>query len=436
MSVQDSHLHLGTLLGRNETVVPPTATTNKTNATGRSTSGPPTSRRPGTWPERACVPPHLVGPRPAQSDFSSRSQPAGHAAPAAGGGTSRPPSTIRVVQFQPVLCNRLEFQRKASRELVELAHPEWIDTKRRIDWARKAKLLASCGTTYVRSRCACGHSIGAIICNCRLNICTLCLRHSVHRFIMQIRAMLSYLPRGYREMDLHLMEFYLPYGPTVEKNVSVRGLHQIRAILRRSIAQTWRQFLKFLSVPGGCSGMLVVTGTSTQGHVFARGIFFGRAVDEAKLRAVFARSTNGAQSAKRKQVVPCSHVAEPTAVKEMVSYLTQGNLPDGMDIARGEPGQYVDPKLAARIELAFSGHRAVEAFGAFRTLSDDDDETRFQDAFGCCPRCGALNRRTQIEIPLGELVRDMRTDWSPAFARRFPGKTRRPRPSPTPRPKV
>jgi len=42
---------------------------------------------------------------------------------------------------------------------------------------------------------------------------------------MQIRAMLSYLPRGYREMDLHLMEFYLPYGPTVEKNVSVRGLH-------------------------------------------------------------------------------------------------------------------------------------------------------------------------------------------------------------------
>jgi hypothetical protein len=363
--------------------------------------------------------PHTLGPRPAQRDFRTRSQPALHAEPAAGGGVYPPPSTIKVVQFRPVQCNRLEFQRNTSRELVELAHPEYVDTSSQIDWARKARLLASCGTTFVRSRCVCGHLLGAIVCNCRLSVCRLCLRHRAYRHIYQIRTMLSHLPRDYNRMALHLMEFYLPYGPTAEKNVSVNGLRRIRAILRSGISHTWRQYLKFLSVPGRCAGMLVVTGTSVKGHVYARGIFFGRSVDEAKLRAVFARSTYGAQFAKEKRVLSLNHLAKPTAVKGLVGYLTLGNLPEGKDIAQGESGQYADPKLAARIEFAFSGHRAVEVFGAFRTLSDDDDETRFQDAFGCCPQCGAPGRRTRTEIPQRELARNIRTEWSPALLATF-----------------
>ena len=418
MNFQKPNAHLGTPLGRNEIVHSLTTPKSRPNATAQPTILPPALRQSGTRPERACAPPLRVGSRPAQGGFSSPSKLSDHATPAAG--------AIRLSEFQPIRCKRLEFQRGAAREIAEVASTySYLKIAHKVDWARKANLLGSCGSTFIQSRCQCGHILGVIICSCGLNICQLCLRQRVYRFASQIYEMLSGPARRADEMKLRFLEFHLPYGPTVAENVSVLGLRSIRGELRKGIANSWKQYLKLLSVPGRSPGMILTTSTSTKGHVFARSIFFGREVDEVRLKTIFARSTR-ARTAAVKSVLLGDVLSSSAAIRTMVKYLTLGNLPLRADIALGEPGEFVDHKLAARIELAFFGHRAVETLGAFRCLSGGEDKNMWRNALGHCPSCGALNSRTSVQAPLCQLNRLLAPGWSLVFVRRRLGRIHRP----------
>ena len=426
MNFANSNAHLGPQPGRNRLMTPLT-TPSGPNATSRTSIVSPPLRQTGTRPERACAPPPPVVSRPAQGGFSSPSKPSHQPTPAPGARTASPPAPVKAVQFPPVRCKRLDFQRGAAQEIAAVASTySYLKIAHKADWVQKANLLASCGSNFIHSKCQCGHILGVIVCSCGLNICSLCLRQKVYRFASQIYEMPLERARHADEMKLRFLEFCLPYSPTVAENISVLGLRSIRGKLQKGIANSWRHYLKLLSVPGRGPGMVLTTNTSTKGHVFARGIFFGREVDESRLNDIFAQST-GARGAAVKSVFPGGVSVSLGATKAMVKFLTLCNLPLQADIMNGEPGEFVDYKLAARIELAFFGHRAVVTFGAFRSLSGGEDKNVWRSALVHCPSCGALNSRTSfVQAPLCQLNRFVTPGWPLAFVHRFKGRIHRP----------
>jgi hypothetical protein len=434
MNLQKSNAHSGTPLDQDKIVAPFIEATRRPIAMTRQADVSPTSGQMAAYPKRTSTPILRIGSRLSQGSSSPSSKPSESADPSAEAQKATPPSATRAAQFPPIWCKRREFQSGAAREIAALAtEPRWLKIERKVDWAKKAKQLDSCGTTFIRSQCECGHVLGAIICSCCLNICSLCLRHRTHRFVSQICAMLQSFPWKNHGMKLNILGFYLPYGPTVARNVSPSGLRCIRAMLQKGILKTWQHYLKSLSVPGHGPGMFVTTSTTTKGTVYARAIFFGREVDEGKLRAAFGRGTDGAQTASVKKVLSEDYLARRLAVNDLVKTLTMGSLPGLGEMEMDEPGEFVDHKLAASIERAFLGYRAVATFGAFRTLSGGDDKTRLRNAFGGCPKCGSLNPRTTVEAPLSEIRKLMGHFWLPVFARRLPGKIDRYHPLPAER---
>jgi hypothetical protein len=109
------------------------------------------------------------------------------------------------------------------------------------------------------------------------------------------------------------------------------------------------------------------------------------------------------------------------AIREAAKYIAKAASPKRGRLLRGERGEFTDPVLAARIEVALSGVRLLQCYGEWRGVekeTDLPDETPKQNA---CSTCGATGMWRPVRLFLDEWLARAPADWIPRFGREGPG---------------
>jgi hypothetical protein len=215
-------------------------------------------------------------------------------------------------------------------------------------------------------------------------------------------------------MALYFLTFTLRYDPTNPDHVSVEGLKRRKTIVRDGVAYTWKKCLK---APG--HGMAFAVEVSPRGAVHIHALFHGRRPDVMKLRAAYMFRVGDSP------MLNCEYVHKPAkAIRELAKYMMKAASPKKVRLLRGGRGEFIDPILAARAEVAFSGDRLFECLGTWRGADSDEDLPDCEPT--ACERCGAHVWRQEV-VPLSELLKELPSDWIPRFGRAGPAIQRRPK---------
>ncbi len=220
-------------------------------------------------------------------------------------------------------------------------------------------------------------------------------------------------------MALYLLTFTRRYDPNDANDLSVEGLKRRKQIVRESVGYVWKKYLKKLG-----RAMAIAVEVSPRGAVHIHALFHGRRPDANKLRAVYMFRAGDSP------FVNIKAVQRPAkAIREVAKYMMNAASPKNMRLLRGGRGEFIDPILAARAEVAFSGDRLFECLGAWRGADDEEDLP--ETAPTSCPHCGACNWRPAL-VRLGSLLNELPPDWIPRFGRAGPGlNAHKPRPKET-----
>jgi hypothetical protein len=217
-------------------------------------------------------------------------------------------------------------------------------------------------------------------------------------------------PKGW---GFYFVTFTLRFRPDLAEDLSVDGLRRRGKTLTDGVRYTWKRYLRFLGSDQTKPGFLFSVEVSPGGAVHAHAIFHGRRPDVQKLRMLYTSKVGDSPMLNVRYIR--GNVSK--ALKEVIKYLTKGASPARADILRGGRGQYTDPRLAARVEVAFSGSRLIERLGGFRRLSDEDppvldDECR-------CPKC-ACTVWNEFMVPVARALEMVPIDWRPTFVKPKP----------------
>jgi hypothetical protein len=330
-------------------------------------------------------------------------------------GTSRRSKPPRPALFRPVHLTSGEYRRRAASELELLAQHYVPRGKRRRSFKRKASDFRRCGQDFLGQKCnVCGFVKGKILVECGLRICPDCSRYRSQKYVRNLRPHLMNMKRR-RGMDFYLVTYTLRFAPDSEEDLSVEGLRSRREVLLSGIRCTWKRYLRHLGDHDCRSGMLFSVEVSPGGLVHAHAIFYGRRPNEAKLKMLYAEKAGDSPVLNIRYIR--GNVSK--ALKEVVKYLTKGASPARRDVLRGSIAEYTDPKLAARVEVAFSGAHLLEKLGSFRGISDEDEDEAPRTE-GCrCPICKA-DDWSEMSGPLARVILILPFNWRPNFAKKVP----------------
>ena len=114
----------------------------------------------------------------------------------------------------------------------------------------------------------------------------------------------------------------------------------------------------------------------------------------------------------------CKYVRRPDkAIRELAKYMMKASSPKNIRLLRGGRGEFVDPILAARVEVAFSGDGLFECLGAWRGA---DEETDLPVPLPvACAHCGSRTWRDETR-PTLRLLEELPLEWVPRFGRAGP----------------
>jgi hypothetical protein len=345
----------------------------------------------------------------------------GAAPPSAGAGDAGAPNldtseTIRISEpsrsalFGAVWMTPDEHAEGVAHELRRLAIYHVVHGKRRRDFVKKARALLTCGMYARVRRCGSCGSVDAqsavIECGCGLRSCPRCSRRRAD--ILRRRLDDKWLAGEHpRDMGLYFLTFTLPYDPGSSDDLSIEGLKRRKKIVREAVSFVWKRYLK----PRGRALALALE-VSPRGAVHVHSLFHGRRPDVRQLRDVYMFKAGNAP------FVNSQHVRKPAkAIRELAKYMLKAASPKNPRIFRGGRGEFLDPVLAARAEVAFSGERLFESFGAWRGADEDEDIP--ERAPHTCAHCGAdrwVDETVRVVVLLPELPRD----WVPRFGRAGP----------------
>jgi hypothetical protein len=328
------------------------------------------------------------------------------------GGDDTPPAWWTpppVLPFAPRPLTLDQYREQLALHLRRLALHHVAHGKRRRSFTKKARQLLECGQRVRFRRCGgCGTADGKsarILTRCDLRSCPACARRRADDF----RAKLSGLwDRGEkpRKVGLYLITFTLRYDPTSPDDLSVEGLQRRKKQLLDGIRYVWRSYLKKRG-----RAMAFAVEVSPRGAVHAHALYHGHRPDARQLDIGYSLRTGGSHP-------HIDYVRKPhKAIREVAKYMVKAASPKKMRILAGGVGEFVDPELAARAEVAFSGDRLVECLGAWRGAAEETAEAEAPAT--PCPRCGACAWRFEV-LPLGAWVAHAGDDWRPSFARAGP----------------
>jgi hypothetical protein len=209
-------------------------------------------------------------------------------------------------------------------------------------------------------------------------------------------------------MGLYFLTFTLRYDPTDPADLSVEGLKRRKQIVRDGVGYVWKKYLKRIG-----RAMALAVEVSPRGAVHIHALFHGHRPDVGKLRAAYMFRAGDSP------FVNCKYVQRPEkAIRELAKYMMKAASPKNIRLLRGGRGEFIDPVLAARAEVAFSGDRLFECLGAWRGADDDEDLPIVEAA--SCAHCGSRIWRRDV-VRFGALLKELPPDWIPRFGRAGPG---------------
>jgi hypothetical protein len=190
-------------------------------------------------------------------------------------------------------------------------------------------------------------------------------------------------------MSLYLLTFTLRYDPSDEADLSVAGLQRRKDAVLDGFRHVWRKYLK----PRARAAVRSFE-VGSAGMVHAHVLYHGLRPDIVTLRMLYMLRVGDSPS------INVRYVREPAkGIAELAKYVTKGASPVKTRSFGGAPGEYLDPLLAARVEVAFAGERLVDCYGAWRGIDPDDDDDAAELTEEPCSQCGATGRWSQVDIP-------------------------------------
>ena len=185
------------------------------------------------------------------------------------------------------------------------------------------------------------------------------------------------------------------YDPSDPGSLCVEGIRDRIAGFKRIWSRIWNRSLKAKNA--GAFTSIEIAGT---GNVHMHVLYFGPWVDEGEVNEL-AR-----QAWPRAGWVKIQAVDGFDGAREVCKYSMKspGGAAEGW--LRGQPVEIIHPALAARWELAISGRRTQERYGAFRAVSkpvDDWEDPGDQEV--TCPHCGRVGEYHWRSMPADIWIR-------------------------------
>ncbi len=303
-----------------------------------------------------------------------------------------------------------EYRQKTADELKRLALWHTVHGKRRRNFVKKARALMTCGQFARLRRCgSCGVADPGSVrveCACDLRSCPTCARRRAD----VARARLDGAWRDGarpRKMSLYFLTFTLRYDPADPADLSVEGLQRRKKIVREAVGYVWKKYLKKTG-----RAMAIAVEVSPRGAVHIHALFHGYRPDVRVVRETYQFRAGDSP------FVNCKYVQRPAkAIRELAKYMMKASSPKNVRLLRGGRGEFIDPVLAARAEVAFSGDRLFECLGAWRGLDDDTDLPEVTSV--ACAHCGSRVWK-DVTAALRTLLKELPIDWVPRFGRAGP----------------
>lgn len=310
------------------------------------------------------------------------------------------------------------FRWALAQELKSYAISSLPRGKGRRSWKHKAvDLLNCCRGIRARQCSACGQmdcNHASVIASCDLRTCPGCARRRADVFRARLDRALEKGTHGTH--SLYMLTFTLRYDPAA---ATTGDLADLRARKER-VLDAWRHVWRFDLSKGTrvhgdfVGGAACALEVSHRGAVHAHVLYLGRRIDYKLIDAAYKDRLGGIGEGyvnfRRVRGNPRG------AINEMTKYLLKSTSPKRS--LQGKVGDYPDPKLAARVEVAFASARLFQCYGGWRGLSDDGDEEVIEPA--TCDGCGAVGEWTKVLMDREEWIVIAGGAWLPTFQRAGP----------------
>jgi hypothetical protein len=181
---------------------------------------------------------------------------------------------------------------------------------------------------------------------------------------------------------LHLTSWFDPTDPAA---LTFDAIATRSCAVKEAVKYVWGRVLKH---PG--AGFITALEVAPGGMVHVHAIYYGRYQDVNVIRAAWLEKLPDSPQLR------IDAIANPEdAVPEVFKYMMKLASPRSDE----RVGQWMDPVLAARVEVALSGKRRSESYGAFRGVKLDAEPSEEEAAEVRCKSCGNTDRFSQALVP-------------------------------------
>src|SRR5205085_291117 len=131
---------------------------------------------------------------------------------------------------------------------------------------------------------------------------------------------------------------------------------------------------------------------SHRGAVHAHVLYLGRRIDYRAVDAAYKARLGGDDQGYVNFKLVKGDIRK--AINEMAKYVLKSTSPKRA--LRGDIGDYPDPALAARVEVAFAGRRLFQCYAGWRGLDDEGDD--LPEEPDSCDGCGTVGEWTRVQV--------------------------------------
>ncbi|MBN1653723.1 MAG: transposase zinc-binding domain-containing protein [Deltaproteobacteria bacterium] len=314
--------------------------------------------------------------------------------------------------YGPVLLTEKEYRAQVAQGLTDFATTEYPQGKLRRSWKRKAQDMTECGQMVVASQCnTCGAVDGAsgrILTTCGLRTCPTCARYRADILRAKIDQIVKDAETNH-ELGYYHIVFTQRFDPSNPDEFQIKALSDRIDLVKKSVAYVWTRVLK-----GPGHAMLRAVEVSTRGMVHAHVLYYGRRKDIDTIRTAYMLKAGDSP------LVRIDYVKNPKiAVREVAKYAVKGPSPKRKDRLAKKKHEYMDPRLAARVEIAVVGKRLVEFYGAWRivNLDEESEELLAEIKPRPCPHCGAVGTSVSVRMQLEHYLIIAKPYWKPGLTK-------------------
>jgi excisionase family DNA binding protein len=183
---------------------------------------------------------------------------------------------------------------------------------------------------------------------------------------------------------LHLTSWFDPTDPAA---LTIDAITERSKAVKQAAKYVWSRVLKH---PG--AGFITALEVAPGGMVHIHAIYYGRYQDVRVIRTAWLEKMPDSP-----QLLITALSNPEDAVPEVFKYMMKLASPRDDE----HVGYWMDPILAARVEVALSGKRRSESYGAFRGVKLEAEPAEEEAAEVRCIGCGNTERFNRSIVPRG-----------------------------------